>query len=92
MAHAMTGPGRMDGQYGWTTDGRKVHMGMAFSGLKCQQGPAIVNVIAWSPADVFDPRGAMLAALDAADVRVRQLCGHCFPIVIRRDYAVLRNA
>jgi hypothetical protein len=66
-------------------------MGMEFSGLKCQQGPAIVNIIAWSSADVYDPRGAMFEALNAAHVTVRQLCGHCFPVAIRKDYAILRN-
>lgn len=76
---------RMDAQFGYAETGAKVHMGLMFDGSRCIQGPAIVDVIAAVGEDAG--RDETFAALTVATVRPSKLCGHCFPIAIRRAYA-----
>ena len=73
--------------FGYTADGRKVHMGVAFDiyrvGLRCIQGPPIVRVL----GSTGDGREELFQALRAAKVAPSRLCGHCFPVAIRKAYA-----
>lgn len=76
---------RMDAQFGYAETGAKVHMGLVFDGSRCIQGPAIVNVLATVGENAG--RDEMFTALTAANVKASRLCGHCFPIAIRKAYA-----
>lgn len=75
-------------QFGYAATGTKVHLGFMFDGPRCVQGPAIVRVIGTSDGN----RPELIAALLAAEVKPGRLCGHCFPIVVRRAYAAAKAA
>lgn len=76
-------------QFGYTDHGNKVHMGFAWSGLACVQGPAIIEVTGFTEGE---GREDLAAALLAMNVRPSRLCGHCFAIVTRRAYAAAFTA
>lgn len=78
-------PTEADCQLGYAATGRKVHLGFPFNGQRCIQGPTIVTIVGAVHRDAG--RAELVQALADAKVPVSRLCGHCFPIAIRKAYA-----
>lgn len=86
-----TAPTKYDPQFGFTEDGRKVHMGWEWNGVRdVHSRLQIVDVVAWSATD--DGLRGVLVALVAAKISVRRLCGRCFATTTRQAYEELYRA